>query len=232
MNLKTKTFVLTALLATQFLYLKAQNCESYFPMKLGATWEVKSYDAKDKLTGTNNSKITKSDGTTNNLSATVSFESFDNKNVSQGTGEYIIKCSNGVFSVDMKSMLNSKTMEVYKDMDITVTGDEMEMPSAPTVGQTLKDANLAIIVNGGMTMMNLTMKLYNRKVAAIETVITPAGTFENCVKITYDATTNMMFKVETSGIDWYAKNIGMVKSESYDSKGKKISSSVLTSIKQ
>ncbi len=229
--MKIKTLLLAIIFAGQFLFLKAQNCESYFPMKVGASWEVKNYDAKDKLTSTNKSKITKSEGTPNDLVATVWYEALDSKNASEGTGEYLIKCSNGVFSVNLKSMLNSKTMAAYKDMEITVIGDDVEMPSNPTVGQTLKDANLTLSVTG-MAMMNLTIKLYNRKVAAIETVTTPAGTFEKCVKITYNAHTHMMFDIETSGVEWYSKNVGMVKSESFDDKGKKMGSSVLTSIKQ
>jgi len=227
-----KTLTLTALLAGQFIFVKAQDCVSYLPTKVGAAWETKSYDSNDKLSGTSKSKITKSDGTANNLSATVSYESFDSKNASQGTGEYVIKCKNGVFTIDMKSMVNSKTMESYKNMDVTVTSSDMEMPSNPSIGQTLKDADVSIKVNGGMTMMNLTIRIFNRKVAAIESVTTPAGTFANCVKITYDVETNMMMKVQTKGIDWYAKNIGMVRGETYDSKGKKMGYSVLTSITQ
>jgi hypothetical protein len=232
MKLKIKTFLLTALLAGQFIYVNAQDCVSYFPTKLGATWETKNYDSKDKITSTNKSKIIKSDGNVNNLSASVSYESFDNKNVSQGTGEYVIQCKNGVFVIDMKSMINSKTMETYKDMDVTVSSTDMEMPSNPTVGQTLKDAEVSIKVNGGMAMMNLTIRIFNRKVAAIESVTTPAGTFENCVKITYDVETNMMMKVQTKGIDWYAKNVGPVRTETYDSKDKKMGYSLLTSITQ
>jgi hypothetical protein len=232
MKLKFKTLVLTALLAGQFIYVKAQDCVSYFPTKVGATWETKSYDSKDKITSTNKSKIIKSDGVANNLSATISYESFDNKNASQGTGEYIIQCKNGVFVIDMKSMLNAKTMETYKDMDVTVSSTDMEMPSNPTVGQTLKDAEVSIKVNGGMAMMNLTIRIFNRKVAAIESVTTPAGTFANCIKITYDVETNMMMKVQTKGIDWYAKNVGPVRTETYDSKDKKMGYSVLTSITQ
>ena len=39
-----------------------------------------------------------------------------------------------------------------------------------------------------------------------------------------------MFKVKMSGIEWIAKNIGVVKSESYNKKGKLESSTLLTKI--
>jgi hypothetical protein len=231
MKFKLKTLALVVLFSVQVLYLKAQNCEAYYPMKVGATWEMKNYDDKDKVSGTTKSKVIKSEGGDANIVAVVAYEFFDAKNASQGTGEYDIKCSNGAFSVNMKNLLNSKTLEAYKDMQITIVGDDVEMPVNPNVGQTLKDATLNVIVTG-MAMMNMTVKIYNRKVAAIETVTTPAGTFEKCVKITYNAKTHMMFDAETTGIEWYAKNVGMVKSESYDAKGKKAGSSVLVSVKQ
>jgi hypothetical protein len=231
MKFKLKTSALVVLFSVLAVYLKAQNCEAYYPMKVGATWEMKNYDDKDKLTGTTKSKVTKSEGDVSNIVATIWYEMFNAKDVSEATGEYNVKCSNGAFSVNMKNMLNSKSLEAYKDMQVTITGDDVEMPVNPTVGQTLKDANLNLIVTG-MAMMNMTVKMYNRKVAAIETVTTPAGTFEKCVKITFNVKTHMMFDVEASGTEWYAKGIGMVKSESYDAKGKKTGSSVLNSYKQ
>lgn len=49
---------------------------------------------------------------------------------------------------------------------------------------------------------------------------TPAGTFE-CVKITEDVDSKMAF-VNTTGKNksWYAKNIGLVRQEVFDEKGK------------
>jgi len=230
MKIKLICLVMAILFFGQKINLKAQNCEAYFPMKVGSSWEMKNYDEKDKLTGTTKSKVTKSDGDATSIVATIFYEMFDNKNALSATGDYVAKCSNGAFTVNMKNMLNSKTLEAYKDMEVTIAGDDIEMPVNPTVGQTLKDATLTLTVTG-MAMMNMTIKLYNRKVAAIETVTTPAGTFEKCVKITYNAKTHMMFDIETSGAEWYAKGIGMVKSESFDAKGKKMGYSLLVSVK-
>ncbi|MCB0580266.1 MAG: hypothetical protein KDD10_13265, partial [Phaeodactylibacter sp.] len=58
------------------------------------------------------------------------------------------------------------------------------------------------------------------KVEAFEAVTTPAGTFE-CVKITEDVDSKMAF-VNTTGKNksWYAKNIGLVRQEVFDEKGK------------
>jgi len=80
-----------------------------------------------------------------------------------------------------------------------------------------------------MTMMNMTISITNRKVEAVENVTTPAGTFE-CYKISYDIATKMMINVKMKGTEWYAKNVGLVKSESYNNDGKLMGSNLLTGL--
>jgi hypothetical protein len=71
------------------------------------------------------------------------------------------------------------------------------------------------------------VNLSNRKCAAIESVTTPAGTFE-CYKITQDVEAKAIVKVLATDITWLAEGVGVVKSESYDKKGKLMGSSQLT----
>ena len=82
-----------------------------------------------------------------------------------------------------------------------------------------------------MTIMNMSVSITNRKVEAVENITTPAGTFE-CYKITYDVATKMMINVKMKATEWYAKNVGMVKSESYTSDGKLAGSTLLTGLKK
>jgi len=82
-----------------------------------------------------------------------------------------------------------------------------------------------------MTVMNITIAITNRKVEAVENVTTPAGTFE-CYKISYDIDTKMMFTVKVKGVEWYAKNVGLVKSESYSTDGKLMGSNLLVGVKK
>ena len=70
-----------------------------------------------------------------------------------------------------------------------------------------------------MSMMNMTTKVYNRKVEAIEKITTEAGTFE-CYKITYDVFTDAMIDINTKGIDWIARDVGTVRTENYNKNGK------------
>jgi hypothetical protein len=84
----------------------------------------------------------------------------------------------------------------------------------------------------GMTLMNMSIGISNRKVEAIENVVTDAGTF-SCYKISYDATTKMGgFTVASKGVEYYNNDIGMVKSEAYDKKGELQSTTILSTLKK
>jgi hypothetical protein len=111
-------------------------------------------------------------------------------------------------------------------------GGSLELPSSMKAGDLLKNGDMKIsFSNNGMNVMSITIVVTNRKVEAIETVTTPAGTYE-CYKITYDLATKMMINVKTKAAEWYAKGVGLVKSETYSLDGKLMGSSVLNSIKK
>lgn len=203
----------------------------YFPSKEGTQIELTSYDAKNKITGTTQQKIIGKETIANGFKIKFESESFDKKGKSQFKGQYTVKCENGTFYFDMNSMMSGESMKNYKEGDVEIKGDDLDMPSTLTVGQTLKDGTLTIAMkNQAMQMMNMTMSIKNRKVEAIETITTPAGTFE-CYKITFDVETKMMFNMKSKGTQWIAKDVGMVKSESYDKNGKLAGVTLLTAIK-
>jgi hypothetical protein len=107
----------------------------------------------------------------------------------------------------------------------------MEFPSNMQAGQVLKDARITMTAKTqGITVMNMNVYITNRKVEAIEDVTTPAGTF-SCYKLTSDVETKMMMKVSVKNVEWYSMNVGVVKSESYNNKGKLTGYTLLTDYK-
>jgi len=211
--------------------LNAQNCVFYYPKTQGATLEYKSFDKKDKLTGRSTQKVKEIIENGDVLKATIEYQSFDAKGKDLGTNEYTVKCEKGVYSVDMKSFLDAQTMAAYKDMKIDITSNSLEMPSEMNVGDQLKEGKLVVSISSeGMPIMTMTTTIADRKVEAKESVTTEAGTFE-CFKITYTITTKMMIGMRFEVAEWFADGVGSVKTESY-SKGNKMSSTVLTSIKK
>jgi hypothetical protein len=226
-----KNFFLLFALCLSVITVNSQDCVFYCPVKEGTIMEIQHFNAKDKLQGTDKQTILSKQRNLNDLSVTVKCESYDDKNVLQYDKNLTYECKNGVFSFDMQNMLDPKTMAAYKDMQVSITATNLETPGKLTAGQTLKDGSLLMKVsNQGMTLMNMTTTIKNRKVEAIEKITTAAGTFE-CYKISYDIESKMMFTITGKGIDWISENIGVVRSESYDSKGKLLTYNVLSSLK-
>lgn len=210
----------------------AQDCPLYYPDALNSQLEYKQYDKKGKLTGSNIQKITDFKKTGNGYEVRVDAESFDDKGKSLGTMQLAARCEAGIFYIDMKNLLGAQTMESYKDMTMKIEGGNLEMPATMKAGDILKSGDMKIAFsNEGMTILNMTINVTNRKVEAVESVTTPAGTFE-CYKISYDVATKMMINVKSKATDWYSKGVGLVKSETYSNDGKLLSSNVLESIKK
>lgn len=206
----------------------SQDCTYYFPVKQGTSLEMKTYDAKDKVTGTVKQVVIGKTG--NSVKFNSEFLDKDGKSVSKG--DYEVKCENGEFVVDMSSYTRNIDLSSYKDMDLKIETDNMSVPSNPQPGQQLKDGAVRMkISNSTMTIMNMSVKISNRKVVGFEDVTTPAGTFK-CLKISYDVESKMVFTVRGKGIEWISQKAGLVKSESYSEKGKLQSHTLLTSIKE
>lgn len=197
----------------------AQNCENFFPVEKGAFMEMKNYDAKGKLSGTVRQTVTDVNDTNEGLIVKVSSEQLDNKDKSLGTQNLEMRCKDGVFYMDMKNFFNQAAMGDMKDVEMSVDAKDLSFPSNLTVGETLPDASLNISMISGPIPMNMSVNIYNRKVVAKENITTPAGTFE-CYKMTYDIDTKTIMKMSNSAIQWYAKEAGAVRTETYSKNGK------------
>ena len=210
----------------------AQDCPMYYPDQENAQMEYKQYDKKGGLTGSTIQKITGIKKSPNAAEAQISSEHFDAKGKSLGSMNLTARCESGVYYIDMKNYMNQQSSDPYKDMEMTMEGGNLEMPWNLKAGDALKNGDLKMsFSNAGMTMMTMTISISNRKVDAVENVTTPAGTFE-CYKISYDIATKMMINIKMKGAEWYAKNVGLVKSESYNTDGKLMGSTVLTELKK
>lgn len=209
----------------------AQNCEGYFPAKPGTFIEMKNYDAKGKLTGTSQQTILAVEPLPAGLSLKVKSEQFDNKDKPTYAQELGMRCENGVFYMDMKNFLDPNTMGGMKDMEMSVDGLDLEYPNLLQVGQTLKDGEINInFMSGGMPIMKMSVRMYNRKVEATESITTPAGIFE-CYRLSYDMDVKSIMKMTMKATQWVSRNVGAVKSESYDKNGKLVGYSLLTAFR-
>ncbi|MBO7321798.1 MAG: hypothetical protein J6U80_07740 [Bacteroidales bacterium] len=138
--------------------------------------------------------------------------------------------------MDMKITLNSEGTTSYmydmkKSMaiqDVVTMGDVSSLPSDLKVGQSVPDGKINIKVKS----VGASFLLTERKVLSEEVVNTPAGTF-NTYKMDEHQTNKVLVSTKTFHIiTWYAKNIGCIKQEVYDKKGKLLRTLELTALVQ
>lgn len=225
-TLLTKS-LLCLLLLLSFSGLDAQGCDTYYPFQEGATFELTSYNGKDKVTGKTRHNIKEM---TENQ-AVVEVISFDKKDKEVFRGEYGLECSDGQFSLDMRSMMGPENMGGMEGMDVNVDASDMTFPANPVVGDDLPDAHLKVSMqSSGMSIGGIQVTIANRKVAGKESITTPAGTFD-CTIMTQDLETKTMgIKMRSSSKTWYSKGAGPVKTESFKANGKLISRDIMTSL--
>jgi hypothetical protein len=228
--MKIKNLLLVLIMSGGFLTAGAQDCKFYFPVETGSVREMTNFDKKDKQTG----RIVQTILDKNESGGTVTLEVetviFDDKDDEINRSELEISCENGLFKIDMSDYV-SEMLQAYQTMEIELDGDNLVFPANISVGDELPDGQLNIKVSSsGMTIMNMDVSIKNRKVEAREEITTPAGTFD-CYRISYVTTSETrLISTEFNNMEWIAENVGVVKSESYDRKGKLTGYSLLTSL--
>lgn len=217
---------ITAIICTvlvSFFALGQDACNTYFPFEEGVKFQMTNFNKKGKKESTVDYRITE----IKNSVATMEAKIADDKGKEVTTTTYDIACNDDAISIDFKSMMSPEMFKQYKDMDIDMSGTNIEFPNVLKVGQTLKDAQFVMTMNMAGMNMNMTIDMVNRTVEAKETVTTPAGTFD-CFVISYDSKMKMGVKHTYKIKEWIAPNVGIVKTASYNKKDKLISYSELT----
>ncbi len=195
----------------------AQN--PFFPGKEGIVLTYANMDKKGKPTGYVRYTITKVAGTDAlNFEVTYDTESLDKKKKVELKLPATVRVKNGTVYLD-PSAGAGKLME-----GVTITGTGAIIPVTLEEGMKLDDSDVTIKMG---TMTVVSSKMTDTKVVAKEELTTPAGTFE-CYKVQSQVSGKAMgFKTESTVYNWYARNIGMIRTETYDKKGKLASSGEL-----
>ncbi|MBA7528842.1 hypothetical protein ES705_21033 [subsurface metagenome] len=211
-----KSFLLTILII-MFLGLAgyAQDCTLYFPADEGTILEVEHFDRKGNLTGSATQKIINMETSGSSMFWTVQNTIKDDKGEELMNTEMTFECRDGIFYFDINNYLSGESMAAFESMEFRIEGDNLEFPPGMKAGDVLKDGQIRMIIEE-MPAMNTTT---NRTVEAVENITTGAGTFE-CFKISYDIETKAMMTFRAKGTEWIAKDVGVVRSESYNRNGK------------
>lgn len=202
------------------LNLPAQKI--FFPSKEGTKLVYETYDAKGKTTGIIHYTIKEVKYLGDDLDITYLFEMLDAKKEQQYFDEVTVQKRGDVMIVDMGRFLNKAAFPKQEGAgtpSIEVTGNNMELPLAPVPGMTLPNANVNMAMKMGFINLKMSADMTNRKVEAIEEISVKGKSF-NAFKITCNINTVVLgVKVNSKCEEWYAYNLGVVKSITYNKKG-------------
>ncbi|MDP5060386.1 MAG: hypothetical protein NWP64_00565 [Maribacter sp.] len=204
------------------------NCSKFYPMNEGVSMEYTNYNKKGKVEGVSAFKVVEANNTGDATHATMAINMKDAKGKDAYSTSYKLTCSGNMVTLDYESLLPTEMMEQYGDMDIEISGNDIEIPNELTVGQNLNDANVAMKISMSGINMNMTVDMTNRKVEKKESVTTTAGTYDCFVLYSENRSKMMMANQVYPSRVWLAEGIGMVKQETYKKNGELMSSTLLT----
>jgi hypothetical protein len=214
----------------------AQDCKSYYYMTNNADVQITIYDEKGTKVGTQNWKVTNVSKDGNGFRSAVNLNFVDGKGqgISKASGVY--KCAAGKLMADIRMSLPQDQVQKTTTSEAQLKEAYIEYPSGLTDGMDLPDASFDMEMNTSGLPSTVNFQIKNRKVTGKEKVTSHAGSWD-AYKITYDAA----MKVKMAGIgipmvmkttEWFVPNFGVVKSETYNKKGKLKGSSLLTGFKK
>jgi hypothetical protein len=223
--------IVIACLFSTLIY--AQECHNAILFsKEGSKLEYTDYNKKGKKNNTTVHETVSLSSAGDKVDVKIKLTVKNGKEDEDFSMEYDAACEDGTFSVDMVRFFNTASLSQYGgDMSVDIDGNILSFPSEMQENTDLNDGNVTVSVsNGTITLVTMVMNITNRRVHANETITTDAGTFD-CTKVTYDFDTKFSFvKTKGSGIEWYDKDKVLVKSESYNKKGKLMGYNELTKI--
>lgn len=226
-------YISTLILLLFSIYMDAQDCRPYVPSEEGAKWEITNYNGKGKESGKVAYELISVAESGPGVTFTIRTTTFDAKGKEVYDSEFEAYCVDGVFEFDMAFKIDGGAMRSYQSMDVEVDATKLTIPSMDEkAGTDLEDSSLKVgVSSGSVKLLNMTILISDRKVEGKEELETPAGKFD-CLVMTQKVNTKMIIKLETTTKEWYSEDIGMVRSESFNKKGKLMGYSELTKLER
>ncbi|MGM0580432.1 MAG: hypothetical protein ACQETL_07120 [Bacteroidota bacterium] len=223
-----KGLALFFILSIPFKSFAQSDCNPYLLLDEGRKWTSATYNAKDKYQGKQSYEVLSISEEDGKITAEVMLTSYDKKDKLVMEKEVEFTCKDGVVEMDMSKYIPEESLESFKNMDVEMEFEAITIPENLEAGQYLEDGGVSISVNGPMPI-SMDIKIQDRKVMDKESIEVPAGTYD-AWKINSIIKMDAMVTRETKNIEWVAKNVGVVRTEQYDKKGKLDSYTVLTEI--
>jgi hypothetical protein len=207
------------------------QCDVLSIFKEGTQTTMTHYEANGKVSAFTKTTYKDLQKTAEGVNITANTISYDKKDKMTASSDYTMKCINGVLYFDMK-MYTPQGANAPKNMDMSIEGADLEMPTDLEVGKKLNDAHMTFTLSSTempIPAMKTELFIRNRKVEAKENITTPAGTFE-CYRISEDSEIKSIFTVKAKTVMWFSPKYGNIKTESYKENGKLTGKSELTEL--
>jgi len=220
-----------SLLAFGLVLTAQQNCGTFFPFEEKTVMEYASFDKKGKKESTVEHRVAfVEDFGEGSIKARVETKVMDEEGEEQMNADYEVSCKDNEITFDMISLLSPQMTQAFSGMEMTITGDGLSMPENLEVGQTLPEASTEIKAGtGNLNLIKMTISISDRKVEAKESITTESGATYECYRIRHIMESKMLISKQFEIVEWYAEGFGMIRSETYNKKGKLESSTELQS---
>jgi hypothetical protein len=191
------------------------RAQYYFATQSGSQVTYRIYDSKGDLRGSYDETVKSINSESlDDISVVLEQVYFDKD------GQHLLKDKSSNLSLYIKEGEVTAQLETIKKglttQDLMVRGCVIYVPSDIKSGDKLPDRTLSIKIGkiGG------TISLTERKVLGMESVTVPAGTFQAAKVQEKQKTRVAIVTEEVTIITWMVKDLGCVRQESYDSKGR------------
>jgi len=218
----------------------AQDCKNYYFLHNNTEVQMTIYDGKGDKSAVQTWVVNNvnADGNGTRSTVTATMVNAKGQEIVKSTGTY--RCQDGRLMADIRMVLpyNQEAQGQQPQPTSTAKLEEayVEYPAEMTEGMQLPDAifDMEVTTAGAPSVARIEMT--NRKVVGKEKVTSDAGSWD-AYKITYDAEMKMRIAglsvpMTMKATEWFVPGFGVVKSESYNKKGKLRGSTLLTALKK
>lgn len=199
--------------------------DPFFGYKKGVKLTFADLDKKGKPTAHTMNEITKLEGEAPfNCTVEYTVTLLDDKKNSLGITPMVQTYSirNGIVTFDE----NSFAGQLMQGMDVKISGTLFRLPSNAKVGDTFEDYSILLNMGGIKSTAHVT----NIRVTAEETLTIDGVDIECVVVENHTSTKAIGIKSEGTQKIWYGRGYGAVRTETYDKKGKILTTNALVEI--
>lgn len=196
-----------------------QDCESFYSFDQGKKSEMTTYDRKGKVVSITEHMISKLENQDGKLIASIMATIKDKNDKVISSNEFDVECLDGTYYVQMQDLLDRRMLDAYESMEVSILSTALKTPANLKAGMALEEGTTTIDVKtNGVKIMSIDIDIENRIVEGQEKLTTAAGTFD-CWIISYDTKTSFGVSKTMKAKEWIALKVGIVRSETYNSKG-------------